>query len=305
MKLIVTGGAGFIGSHLAEYLASNHYDVTVIDNAFTGNLENLKPVHDKIEFVNLNILDYEGLKKLLKNADCVFHQAALTSVQDSFTKQQQYVDVNVKGTENIFRMAQDYGFKVIFASSAAVYGNPKQIPIKEDFERRPLNPYGQTKLKSELLAEKYSKLGTKIIGLRYFNVYGMRQNPAYAGVITKFLTSIKNQHPLVIHGDGLQTRDFVYVGDVVYANYLAMKSKNNYAIVNIGSGISVSINELANMFIDVYHSSVKLIHDEIQQGDVRFSQADIDLAKKLFEWEPKTSLKNWLKSMLKDNHKSL
>ena len=298
MKLVVTGGAGFIGSHLVESLVSNKYDVTVVDNLSNLNFNNLQYIQDKIEFNNLDILNYDVLKKSLKNADCVFHHAALTSVQDSFTQQQKYVDVNVKGTENIFKIAQEYGFKVIFASSAAIYGNVKQIPINEESTTHPINPYGKTKLESEKLSEFYAKKGVPIIGLRYFNVYGPRQNKAYAGVITKFLEMIKHKKPLVIHGDGLQTRDFVFVGDVVEANLLAMKSNMNHALINIGSGVATSINELADMIMQLSAFKIDPIHDDALEGEIRFSQAEIGLAKKLLGWAPKTKLENWIEKVI-------
>ena len=298
MKLVVTGGAGFIGSHLVESLVSNKYDVTVVDNSTNLNFNNLQSIKDKIEFNNLDILDYEILKKSLKNADCVFHHAALTSVQDSFTQQQKYTDVNVKGTENIFKIAQEYGFKVIFASSAAIYGNTKQIPIKEESITHPINPYGETKLKSEKLSEFYAKKGVSITGLRYFNVYGPRQNKTYAGVITKFLEMIKNKKPLTIHGDGFQTRDFVFVGDVVEANLLAMKSSVNHALINIGSGIATSINELADMIMQLSGLKIDPIHDDALEGEIRSSQADIGLAKSLLDWMPKTRLESWLEQVI-------
>lgn len=298
MKLVVTGGAGFIGSHIAESLVRNKYDVTIVDNSSNVNFNNLQSIKDKIEFSNIDILNYEGLKKSLKNSDCVFHHAALTSVQDSFTQQQKYVDVNVKGTENIFKIAQEYGFKVIFASSAAIYGNAKQIPITEESAKHPINPYGKTKLESEKLSEFYAKKGVSIIGLRYFNVYGLRQNKAYAGVITKFLEMIKHKKPLVIHGDGFQTRDFVFVEDVVEANLLAMKSSMNHALINIGSGIATSINELADMIMQLSDLKIGPIHDDALEGEIRSSQAEIGLAKKLLGWTPKTRLENWLENVI-------
>ncbi|MGI0058121.1 MAG: NAD-dependent epimerase/dehydratase family protein, partial [Nitrosarchaeum sp.] len=202
MNFIVTGGAGFISSHIVEYLVKNNHSVTVIDNFHVGNLEDLVGVQDKIKVLKMDILDYDELRNAVKNADGLFHEAALTLVQESFTKQKEYHDVNVVGTENIFKLAKEFGFKVVYASSSSVYGNTKKIPIREDFERKPLNPYGDTKLEDEYLAEKYSKLGVKIIGLRYFNVYGPRQNIAYAGVITKFLENIANRKAPVINGDG-------------------------------------------------------------------------------------------------------
>jgi UDP-glucose 4-epimerase len=301
MNFIITGGAGFIGSHLADFLLNKGHSVKILDNLCGGKLENLAKVQDQIDFYKSDIMNYDKLRKIIKNTDGIFHLAALTSVQDSFSKPDEYERVNVKGTENILRAAKEFEIKVVFASSASVYGNPKKIPIKEDADKKPLNPYGKTKVESENLASKYAKMGVSVLTLRYFNVYGMHQNPAYAGVITKFLANIKDGNPLVIHGDGQQVRDFVYVGDVVNANFLAMKSKINHTVVNIGSGIPISINNLANMIIDISGLKVQLLHDDAQQGDIRSSQADIGIANKILKWKPKTNLEDWLKSVLKNN----
>ena len=294
MNFIVTGGAGFIGSQIVGHLVKNHHSVMLIDNFHIGKRENLVSFQDKIKIIKMDILDYDELRNVVKNADGVFHEAALTLVQESFTKQKEYHEVNVVGTENILKLAKEFGFKVVYASSSSIYGDTKKIPIKEDFERKPLNPYGVTKLEDEYLAEKYSKLGVHIIGLRYFNVYGLGQNVAYAGVITKFLENIANRKAPIINGDGLQVRDFVYVGDVAKANLMAMESKVNFAFVNIGSGIALSINDLADMIIKASDLALKPIHGSSLEGDVKASQAEISLAKKLFNWQAETKLEDWL-----------
>ena len=298
MKLIVTGGAGFIGSHLTEYLVGKKHDVIVIDNLKEGKLNNLRNVKDKIEFLNLDILDYEKLKQTMKNIDGVFHEAGLTSVNDSFKKEKEYFATNVKGTENILKLAERFGFRVIFASSASVYGNAKKIPIKENVRRNPLNPYGKTKVEAEILCDTYRKKGVSVMALRYFNVYGLRQNSNYAGVITKFLDRIADKKPPIIYGDGCQIRDFVYVGDVVRANLFAMTSNSKIGSVNIGSGNGISVNQLAKMVIDLSGYKIKSIYRDATPGDIRESIADTSLAKKLLHWKPKTNLKNWLKQVL-------
>lgn len=298
MNFIVTGGAGFIGSQIVGHLVKNNHSVTVIDNFHVGKRENLASFEDKIKILKMDILDYDELRSVVKNADGVFHEAALTLVQESFTKQKEYHDVNVVGTENVFKLAKEFGFKVVYASSSSVYGNTKKIPIREDFERKPLNPYGNTKLEDEYLAEKYSSLGVRIIGLRYFNVYGPRQNVAYAGVITKFLENIANRKAPVINGDGLQVRDFVYVGDVAKANLMAMESKVNFAFINIGSGVALSINDLADMIIKTSGLDMKPVHEKPLQGDVKESQADISLVEKMIGWSPEMKLDKWLSEIL-------
>jgi len=242
----------------------------------------------------MSILDFDKLRDITKNSDGIFHEAALTVVQESFEKPSEYYDVNVRGTENVFKLANEFGFKVVYASSSSVYGNVTKIPITESFEKKPISPYGNTKLEDEYLAEKYSKLGVDIIGLRYFNVYGKGQTSSYAGVITKFIENVRSYKPLIINGDGLQVRDFVYVGDVVISNLLAMESKIKHGFFNIGSGIATSVIELASMVICSSGLSIKPIHDKALEGDIRLSQADISLAKNLLKWEPKTILEDWL-----------
>lgn len=298
MNFAVTGGAGFIGSHLVKYLVKQGHSVTVIDDLHTGKMENLQDVKNEIEFHIINILDYQRLRNAVKNADGVFHEAALTTVQESYAKQKEYHEVNVQGTENIFQLAKEFGFKVVYASSSAVYGNQTKIPIKEDSERRPINPYGVTKLESEYLAEKYWKSGVSIIGLRYFNAYGEGQTGTYAGVITEFMKKIVQSLPPVINGDGSQVRDFVFVEDIVNANLIAMKSKVNHGFFNIGSGIATSILELANLMIRLSGLAMKPLYSKMLEGDVKISQADISLAKQLLNWKPETKLEDWLSKTL-------
>ena len=294
MKILVTGGAGFIGSHIVEYLVERGDDVTILDNLNAGKMQNLSRINNDINFVNGDIRDYKLLEKLTKDSDGVFHEAALVSVPHSFKIQDEYFDVNTNGTENILKLAKEYGFKVVYASSSSVYGNQKQMPIKESDNRNPANPYAQTKLKAELLAEKYSEMGVRVIGLRYFNVYGRRQSKEYAGVIKLFLGRIQQKKAPKINGDGLQTRDFVYVEDVVKANILAMDSNVKHQFFNVGMGYSISILDLANMVIDASGLSLEPIHDSQLPGDIRDSQADLELINKLLEWKPTAKLADWL-----------
>ncbi len=294
MNFAVTGGAGFIGSHIVKYLISQGNSVTVIDNLLRGKMENLEDVKDKIEFLKMSILNFDELRNALKNTDGVFHQAALTSVPESFTKEDEYRRVNIDGTENIFKIAKEFDIKVVYASSSSVYGNPKKIPIFEDFERKPINPYGVTKIEDEFLAEKYNKSGVKIIGLRYFNVYGKGQTLDYAGVITKFLENIMIDKPPIIFGDGSQIRDFIFVQDVAEANFVSMNSSVTHGFFNIGTGIRISISELANLMIKLSEKNLKPEFDVLPEGDVNESQADISLSKKLLSWKPETSLEDGL-----------
>ena len=301
MKILVTGGAGFIGSHIAEYLVRRGDDVTVLDNLITGSKENLTKISDKINFVNGDIRDHKLLEKLVSDTTGVFHEAALASVQQSFSMKDEYIDVNVAGTENIFKLAKEYGFKIVYASSSSVYGNPKKIPVKEDDERKPINPYAKTKLDGEDLAKKYSEIGVKVIGLRYFNVFGKRQSKEYAGVIKLFLQRIQQKKSPKINGDGLQTRDFVHIDDVVKANVLAMDSDINHRFLNVGSGLPTSVLDLANLIIEVSGLPLEPIHGPELSGDVKATQSDIELIRKLLNWEPKMKLDDWLTKIISNN----
>lgn len=295
MNVAVTGGAGFIGSYLVKQLVKSGHDVSVIDSLYRGKTDNLSPVLDKIRFHQVDIRNVDDLREILKKVDGVFHEAALTDVQESFTKQKEYHEVNVAGTENIFRLANEFGFKVVYASSSSVYGNPNTIPISEDSERRPINPYGQTKLDDEFLAEKYAKLGVSIIGLRYFNVYGKGQTGSYAGVITKFINNLRERKPPVIFGDGTQIRDFVYVEDVALANIAAMRSDVKNGFFNVGTGITTSVKKLAQTLIDISGFSLEPKYEKPLEGDVRASQADTTLAKRILDWEYKMNLEDGLR----------
>ncbi len=297
MNFAVTGGAGFIGSHLTKYLVSEGHDITVIDNLSRGKLSNLEQVKDRIDFTKLDILDIVNLRKTLQDVDGVFHQAALTSVPESYEKEDEYKNVNIRGTENIFKIAKEFKIKVVYASSSSVYGDIKKIPITEDFERKPINPYGLTKLEDEHLAEEYSNSNVDIIGLRYFNVFGIGQTLDYAGVITKFFERINQDKSPVVYGDGLQVRDFIFVKDVARANLAAMMSNMDHGFFNIGTGTAISIKDLANLMIKILEKDLEPTFDKIPNGDVRLSLADISLAKKMLDWQSITTLEDGLRTM--------
>ena len=298
MRYVVTGGAGFVGSNLVKLLVKEGHDVLVIDNLVKGKKENLTEVLEKIEFANLDIRNYDDIEKNFRDLDGVFHQAALTVVQDSFSNPQEYHDVNVVGTENIFKLSKKYDVKVVYASSSSVYGHQNIMPIKENALRNPINPYGQTKLDDEHLYEKYSKMGTRIIGLRYFNIFGEGQTPAYAGVITKFLDRIKKMKSPIIFGDGSQIRDFIFVQDIAMANFLAMTSNVKNSLINIGPGKAITILELANMVIDISKVDLDPVFEKPLNGDIEKSHADISLAIQSLNWKPKKELNEWLKEII-------
>jgi UDP-glucose 4-epimerase len=300
MKYAVTGGAGFIGSHLVKNLVERGNEIIVIDNLNTGKKKNVKKNLKKINFFEVDIRDFSTIEDIMKNVDGIFHEAALASVQDSFRIPDKFFDVNVKGTENIFKIGKKLGIKVVYASSSSVYGNPISIPIKENDDKNPLNPYAKTKLENDKMAEKYAKNGLKVIGLRYFNVFGPGQSKEYAGVIKLFLERIQQGLSPLINGDGLQVRDFVYVDDVVNANMLAMESNIDGKFFNIGTGTTISVLDLANMIIKFSGLKLKPIHRLAVPGDVRATQADITKAKTMLKWKPTTSIQDWLKNAVLD-----
>jgi len=302
VKFGITGGAGFVGSNIAKLLIKEGHDVIIIDNLHTGKKKNIETILDQVKFFNTDIRDYKKIEKILNSVDGIFHEAALTIVQESFSKPKEYHDVNVIGTENILKIGKKFGIKVVFASSSSVYGNVKNIPITEDFLCHPINPYGQTKLDDEILAKKYFEDGLEVIGLRYFNIYGHGQTGTYAGVITKFMNQLENMKPPKIFGDGKQLRDFIFVEDVAEANVAAMKSSVKYGFFNIGTGITTTITELANLMTKLYNLEVKPEYLSGLKGDVKSSQASILLSSKLLNWKYKTNLEDGLIKMLKNNN---
>jgi len=301
VRYIVTGGAGFIGSSIVKKLVARGDDVTVIDNLNTGKEENLKSVIDKITFLKDSILNRELLEKQSQNIDGIFHQAALASVQDSFSKPDVYHDVNVNGTENILKLAKKNDFRVVYASSSSVYGNPERIPIKESDKKNPINPYAETKLKKEQLAIKYSEMGVKVIGLRYFNVFGKGQSKEYAGVLKLFLERIRDKLPPKINGDGTQFRDFVYVEDVADANIMSMDSDINHGFYNVGTNTSITILDLAKTIIKSSGLDIQPIFGPALKGDVQRTIANIDLIKEEVGWEPTILLEKWIEEIISMN----
>ena len=298
MKFIVTGGAGFIGSNIVKKLVSRGDHVTVIDNLITGKEENLASVKDKIIFLKDSILNINLLENQTQDIDGIFHQAALASVQDSFSNPEEYHNVNVNGTENILKLAIKNNFKVVYASSSSVYGNPEKIPIKESDNKNPINPYAETKLAKEKLAKEYAEMGVKVIGLRYFNVFGKGQSKEYAGVLKLFLERIRDGLPPKINGDGSQFRDFVYVEDVADANIMSMDSKINHEFFNVGTNTSITILELAQTIIKSSGLDIEPIFGPSLKGDIQKAVANIDLIKDKIGWKPKVFLEKWIEDII-------
>jgi len=301
MKYLVTGGAGFIGSYITKRLVEEEEQVVVIDNLNTGKEKNLESIKDKIDFVKGDILDKNLLEDITRNIDGVFHQAALASVQDSFSKPDEYYNVNVNGTKNILELAKKNNFKVVYASSSSIYGNPKRIPTEESDEKNPINPYAKTKLEKEELAKIYSKMGVKVIGLRYFNVFGKGQSKEYAGVLKLFLERIRDKSPPKINGDGTQARDFVHVSDVVNSNIMSMNSDVNHAFFNVGTGTSITILDLAKTIIKSSGLNLEPIFGPALKGDVQKTTANIDLIKEKIGWKPTVVLEEWIDEIISTN----
>ena len=303
MRVLVTGVAGFIGSHLCSSLLSRGFEVWGLDDLSRGDRGRVRELEELgLRFVRVDIRDRVEVERVLREVRPVgvAHLAALISVPESFEKPDLYMAVNVEGTRNLVLAASEVGVeRFVYASSAAVYGNPIRLPIDEDHPTKPISPYG----KSKLLGEKcvLNEFRGSAFSLRLFNVYGRGQNPEYAGVITKFLERVSRGEPPIIYGDGEQTRDFVYVGDVVDAFIRALTSSLRGAYVfNIGTGNAVTINQLAGMIIKLAGLNVEPIHVDPRPGDIRHSYADISRTKKVLGWQPKISLEEGLKRLLKN-----
>lgn len=305
-KVIVTGGAGFIGSHLAEELARRGYQVTILDDLSTGEMENIKELLKKgsVQFIQDSITNFSLLKELFQGAIYVFHQAALPSVPRSVKDPLAANEVNITGTLNVLLAARDNKVrKVVYASSSSVYGDTPTLPKKEDMVPHPQSPYAVSKLAGEHYCRVFQEVyGLATACLRYFNVYGPRQNPdsQYAAVIPRFIRWASEGSPLIIFGDGEQTRDFTFIADAVEADILAAES-NASGVFNIGRGKSITINELAKLVIKLTGNNVEPVHQEPREGDIRHSLADISKAKTL-GYEPRYNLEEGLEETRKFHH---
>jgi len=283
MNILITGGAGFIGSHIAEYFASASHNVTILDNLSTGYPGNI-PISDNITFIEGDICNPTTVSAAAKGADYVFHHAALVSVPLSCQRPADAFNINTLGTLNVLQASLDAGAKkVVIASSAAVYGNNPILPKREDMLPEPASPYAISKLDCEYLACMFNTdHGLRTTCLRYFNVYGPRQDPnsAYAAVIPIFLSRARAGEDITIYGDGGQTRDFIHVSDVVRANVAAMEHGDG-EVFNVATGMSVTIKELADIIVEGVGSDVDIVYEDDRAGDVRHSRADV---KKIAGW---------------------
>lgn len=296
-KILVTGGAGFIGSNLVDALIKKGHEVLIIDNLSTGKRENINP---RAKFFELDLKNYDKIQPIFKGVDFVFHEAALPRIPLSIEKPQESNDINITGTLNVLVAARDAGVKrLIYAASSSALGSNDKIPMKEDSQCYPLNPYSLQKYVGELYCKIFSNIyGLPTVALRYFNVYGSRQprEGSYIPLIGVFMTQKKKGEKLTITGDGKQTRDFTHVSDVVRANILAMESDKvgRGEVINIGGGHNHSVNEIAEMV------GGDSLHVPARPGEMQNTLADIARAKELLNWSPEITLEEGIKKLLEN-----
>jgi len=309
-RYLVTGGAGFIGSNIVEELVRRKQEIVVIDDLSTGKRENIKPFLDMITFIEGDIRDRELVRKALDGVDYVLHQAALASVPRSIENPILVNEVNVSGTLILLEESRRAGVKrFVYAASSSAYGDTEILPKREDMNPSPLSPYAISKLTGEYYCSVYYKVyGLETISLRYFNVFGPRQDPnsQYAAVIPIFITKLLMGESPTIFGDGEQSRDFTYVSNVVNANLLAATSDNAKGqVVNIACGERYTLNELLDILKRMIGKDIKAIYTDPRPGDVKHSQADISLATKLLGFKPEISFEEGLKKSVEWYKKSL
>jgi len=304
-RVLVAGGAGFIGSHIVDKLLEADVDVTVLDNLSTGRMENLRHLKHNINFhfVKGDIRNVTQVKAAVKNSDAVFNDAAVVSVRLSVENPMLVNEVNVNGALNLLKASVDSGVKrFIQASSASIYGDTKTLPVTEDMPPKPISPYAV----SELAAENYARAfhhvyGLETISLRYFNVYGPRQSRnEYSGVITIFINRLLNNQPLIIFGDGEQTRDFVYVEDVAEANILALaRNKASGEVFNIATCTPTSINKLAETLMRITGKKAQgPLHKKPKPGEIKHSYARIGKAERILGYKPMFNIDKGLRQLV-------
>ncbi|MBX0286345.1 NAD-dependent epimerase/dehydratase family protein [Halomicroarcula sp. F28] len=294
--VLVTGGAGFVGSHIADaHLPDN--DVRILDNFSSGKREN---VPDDATVIEGDVRDDPALAEAMDGVDLVFHQAAIVSVARSVEEPTTSNAVNANGTLAVLEAARRQDARVVFASSAAIYGAPDALPVTETESKDPSSPYGLEKLTSDHYCRLYADLyDLPTVALRYFNIYGPRQSGGdYAGVIKAFSEQAREGGPLTVHGDGEQTRDFVNVTDVVQANCLAATTDATGEAFNVGTGSRTSVRELAEIIRDETDPTAEIAHVDAREGDIRHSAADITKAREQLDFEPTISLADGLHDYL-------
>ena len=300
MKALVTGGGGFIGSNVVRALLERGDDVRVLDNFATGNRRNLAELEGEIELVEGDLRSYERVHTAVRGVEVVFHQGALPSVPRSVQDPLTTTAVNVEGTLNVLLAARDEGIRrILNASSSSVYGNSGSLPRTETQLPDPISPYAVAKLAAERFCTSFSRVyGMEIVSLRYFNVFGPRQDPLsqYAAVVPRFITAIAAGEPVTIYGDGEQSRDFTFVENVVAANLLAADAAGVAGeIANVATGGSITVNGLADTIGQLVDKPVEKVYEPAREADVRASWADLDHARRLFGYEPRVALEEGLR----------
>lgn len=297
MKILITGGAGFIGSHLAKALINKGNEIIIVDNLIRGKLKNLEDIEDEIKFLNDSINNFEILKEIISKVDIVFHLAAVSRVMPSIENPELCFKTNVQGTEIISRLCSIYTKKLIFASSREVYGTAEYISVDEKHPLHAENPYGASKISCEKMIEAYSKCyGLKYAILRLANVYGVRD---FERVIPIFIEKASKNNDLIVYG-GVQILDFVYINDVVEAFIKTLEGNGNI-VVNIGSGNGTNVIDLAEIIKKITGSESKVIIKKKRKGEVEKFIANIEKAEKILNWKPKTTLEDGLTLLIKDN----
>ena len=300
MKTLVTGGAGFIGSHIVRALLKEREEVVVLDNFSTGFLDNLEEVKHRIELVDGDIRKPEHLKKAMKGVQVVFHQAALPSVPRSMKDPVATSEINVGGTLSVLEAARQAKVRrVVFASSSSVYGESPDPFRQEEMPLKPMSPYALAKQIGEQYCSLYSRVfGVETVALRYFNVFGPRQNPnsQYAAVVPSFITQLLDGRAPAIYGTGKQSRDFTFVENVVQANLLAARVPGvSGQVFNVGSGGTLTVNELFHHLADLLSTDLSPVYEPARQGDVQHSQADISLGALLLGYTPAVDFQEGLR----------
>ena len=296
MKVVITGGAGFIGSHIAEYWVERNADVHIIDNFRSGFRKNI--ISEKIRFTEGSIEDKQLVFDSLENADYVFNLAALVSVPESIDKPEECISINVNGLINLLEASKKHKIKkLVHTSSAAIYGDDPELPKTTKLRPNPKSPYGITKLDGEYYCNLYKEsFGVNTTSLRYFNVYGERQDPKsqYAAAVPIFISKALKNEEITIFGDGNQTRDFVYVKDIVKANVMAAERLDIKGVFNVANGSYITIKQLAENIVKVTGSKSDVIYKPERAGDIKHSYASIEETKEVLGFKPDFSLEQGL-----------
>jgi UDP-glucose 4-epimerase len=298
---LITGGAGFVGSHIATALVDAGARVRVVDDLSTGYLKNLRHIESKIDFIEGSVGDAATLERALSDVECVFHEAAIPSVPRSVDRPRESHDASVNATFALLLAARDQKVRrVVYAASSSAYGDQPELPKREDMKPAPLSPYAVGKLVGEYYGQVFTNVyGLETVSLRYFNVFGPRQDPGsqYSGVISRFMSALVNGEQPVIYGDGEQSRDFTFVSNVVDANLRAAESTDAIGkVINIANGRQVTLNELLEIMKNVTgKSTAEARYEPLRVGDVRHSLADISLARSLLGYEPRIGLEEGLR----------